>query len=57
MNWSHVIVAEHRHADLLVEAANHRLVGGNRQVAGERQPASREPSRRLFLPWRPAAAR
>jgi hypothetical protein len=56
MNWSHALVAEHRHADLIVEAANRRLAGGNRQAA-ETEQAARDRSRRLPLPWRPAMAR
>jgi hypothetical protein len=57
MNWSHALVAEHRHADLTVEAAKRRLAGGNRQVVGGTEQAGRDRPRRLPLPWRPALAR
>ncbi len=57
MNWSHALVAEHRHADLTVEAAKRRLAGGNRQAAGGTEHAGRDRPRRLLLPWRPAVAR
>jgi hypothetical protein len=57
MNWSHALVAEHRHADLTAEAATWRLAGGNRQVAGGTEQAARDRTRRLPIPWRTALAR
>jgi hypothetical protein len=60
MPWSHALVAGNRHADLLAEAASRRLAEGNRQVGVTVQPiepAARDRSRRLSLPWRPAVVR
>jgi hypothetical protein len=57
MNRSIELVAGQRHADLLAEAARQRLVGGTRQGSGGTEPATRDRSWRLLLPWRALPAR
>lgn len=57
MYRSNELVAGHRHADLLAEAARQRLVEGIRQGAGGTEPAARDRSWRLLLAGRLIPAR